>query len=333
MPYRSIFLTVVFAVFSIVFCSGQTLISGYVKETGTEQPLIGASVFFDGTTLGTVTNRNGFFELKKREEMTATLVVSHIGYKTALFDSVQANMGVVYLKPKLIELNEVVLEEDIWDRKKKMRIFLREFLGETRAARETTIANPQDLILHYSNSEKTMYAFANVPLQIKNEYLGYEINYVLENFKLIFSNSEKLDPKIERTFNTGKSFFVDKKGAKSIRRRKKVYQGSTLHFMRSLYQKKLKEESFKVYRNAFETDSYSVLLLEHSKTGIALVSCKEKELYITYLDSFGSLMKMEGNVFFIDSFGNHTSKKPILFGGDMGTKRIADLLPLDYEEQ
>lgn len=328
-----ILLAVVFALFSIVFCSGQTLVSGFVKEAGTEQPLIGASVFFDGTTLGTVSDQNGFFELKKREEMTAPLVISHIGHKTVLFDSVPKNMGVIYLEPRLFELEEVVLEEDIWDRKKKMAIFLREFLGETRAARETTIANPQDIILHYSKSEKTMFAFAKAPLQIKNAFLGYDIRYVLEDFKLVFSEVEKMNPQIERTLNTGKSFFVDKQGPKSIRRRAKVYQGSTLHFMRSLYNSKLKEENFKVYKNTFETDPYSVFTLEHSKSGFARVSCQENELYITYLDSFGSLMEIEDRVFYIDSFGNHTSKEPVLFGGAMGTKRIADLLPLDYQEE
>src|SRR5690606_29948072 len=56
-------------------------VRGTVTEEGTGQPLAGASVYIKGTTVGTVTNATGVFEIGVADE-DAVLVFSYTGKKT-----------------------------------------------------------------------------------------------------------------------------------------------------------------------------------------------------------------------------------------------------------
>lgn len=92
---KKLFNIVVFGVFVVLSVSAQQRFSGRVV-TEDEEPLIGASVQVDGTTLATVTDELGHFEL--RAEANATLTVSYAGYVTR---QVAASQGM-----------QVVLEKD-----------------------------------------------------------------------------------------------------------------------------------------------------------------------------------------------------------------------------
>ncbi|MFB6342031.1 carboxypeptidase-like regulatory domain-containing protein [Saccharicrinis sp. FJH62] len=76
-------LTLVFALFILsVSISAQTLVKGIVKEIqgDKEVPLPFANVYIEGTTLGTTTNFDGYYEIKL-EPGTYTISFSFIGYE------------------------------------------------------------------------------------------------------------------------------------------------------------------------------------------------------------------------------------------------------------
>ena len=58
----------------------QRTVSGSVIDAETEEPLIGASVLVEGTTIGTISDINGLFTLEVPKDAT-TLVVSYTGYQ------------------------------------------------------------------------------------------------------------------------------------------------------------------------------------------------------------------------------------------------------------
>ncbi len=60
----------------------QTKISGTVTDEENGDPLIGAGIIIKETGAGTVTDYDGYFELKIKEELPVTLKVSYIGYLT-----------------------------------------------------------------------------------------------------------------------------------------------------------------------------------------------------------------------------------------------------------
>lgn len=69
--------------FSLIQIYGQE-ITGYVYEKddkGKKIPLVGSNIFWQGTQIGTTSNYDGYFKLKRPEKIPALLIVSYIGYK------------------------------------------------------------------------------------------------------------------------------------------------------------------------------------------------------------------------------------------------------------
>ncbi|HET6528571.1 MAG TPA: TonB-dependent receptor [Balneolaceae bacterium] len=82
-------------------------ISGRVLDQQTQQPLMGVNIIVPGTTIGTATNNQGYFELTPSHEIEK-LQISYIGYisKRIKIDEDQEFLNIL-LKPDNVALNEV----------------------------------------------------------------------------------------------------------------------------------------------------------------------------------------------------------------------------------
>ena len=58
------------------------ILKGIVIDKSTQEPLIGASVQIKGTTMGTITDIDGRFELKDLKNGQYTLIVSYVSFRT-----------------------------------------------------------------------------------------------------------------------------------------------------------------------------------------------------------------------------------------------------------
>ncbi|WP_233145481.1 SusC/RagA family TonB-linked outer membrane protein [Labilibacter marinus] len=85
----------------------QTVITGKVTDT-TGAPLPGVTVFFTGTTSGTITDIDGKFSLKKAVEGNSMLTFSFIGMKTQEVDVAEKTEVNVTMEPDAVGLEEVV---------------------------------------------------------------------------------------------------------------------------------------------------------------------------------------------------------------------------------
>lgn len=83
----------------------QMKVTGVVINEDDGEPVIGASIVVKGTTVGTITDLDGKFELEA--DKNAKLVVSYVGLKT-LETTAQANMRVV-LSSDAQELDDVIV--------------------------------------------------------------------------------------------------------------------------------------------------------------------------------------------------------------------------------
>jgi len=83
-------------------------ISGKVTEAATGEPITGASVFIQGTTVGTTTNIEGEFTLDVPAN-AKTLTVSYIGMATATVEIGRQRTFNVQLKESVSELDEVMV--------------------------------------------------------------------------------------------------------------------------------------------------------------------------------------------------------------------------------
>ncbi|MEM9362407.1 MAG: carboxypeptidase-like regulatory domain-containing protein [Bacteroidota bacterium] len=323
-------ITFFFCLLSHVSVFSQELISGQVVNAASNQPLSDVSVFYNGTTLGTTTDDNGYFEIVLPKGLSAPLIISFIGFESLEINKVAPkDLGILQLKPKTVVLEGVILDEDIWSLEKKAAIFKKEFLGTSRAAQKSRILNLQDVIFKFSQSEKTLYAFSDVPISIDNPYLGYSVSCILEYFEINFDNIERRNPTISSTMFSCRTLYKEYEGGEFEKKRKKAYQGSVLHFMRSLSKKELAKEKFKIYRGGFQIDSYSQLKVKPLKHFVE-VSAFERDFYIRFNDGKVSFMKCKTPIFFIDEYGNDSPNRSVFFGGHMGTHRMADFLPSSY---
>lgn len=243
-----------FFLFFSISSFSQVLFEGVIKDAATKEVLQGASIYVPNSTRGTYSDFEGKFSLEL-PITTKEIVISFVGYSTIktnidLSDGNNVNKT-IYLREIKNELNEVVFikqkQDKNWER--MFQVFKTHFIGNSEIAREAEILNPEDVIL---NEEKTpgkykLMANANRPLQIKNKITGYIISYELIQFNHIVIGHNQI-----YTFYLGYPFFKDitneeKLNIKRVeKKRLEAYLGSSMHFIRALYNDKLLEEGFNV---------------------------------------------------------------------------------------
>ncbi len=218
----------------------QITISGTILSTN-NTPLDGASVYLNNTTIGTITNEKGFFELNFNEG-NYMLIVSFLGYKTyqkTITFTENTSDITIYMEENSEFLDEVEVKKNLYDEDWKYNLtrFKKIFLGRSKLARGCNITNEKDLRFDFDYKTNTLTAIARKPLQIKHNALGYLITYDLVEFTV----------KGNQSFFSGYAQYKNLR--KGIRRKWKknrqiAYKGSRMHFLRSLLNKELKKDGF-----------------------------------------------------------------------------------------
>ncbi|MGC8747992.1 MAG: TonB-dependent receptor [Candidatus Kapaibacteriota bacterium] len=101
--------------FLVLFCIGSKLFAyelvGFVFDSTSRKPLVGATIRLEGTNFGSLTNKDGKFVLSKVPKGKYTLIVSYVGYQTSRSTVYVPSRDtlVFYMLPRLIETNELVV--------------------------------------------------------------------------------------------------------------------------------------------------------------------------------------------------------------------------------
>ncbi|RYG21233.1 MAG: carboxypeptidase-like regulatory domain-containing protein, partial [Chitinophagaceae bacterium] len=221
------------------------VISGTVRDS--KEVLPGAAIYVSGYKIATVTNGDGKFTLPKLAPGNYDILVQMIGY-VPLKKSVAITDKSVIVELKLIEsttkLNEVVIKPDP-DRAYYLMLFKDFFIGKTPNATQCKILNSYVLEFDYDKRERLLTAKASDFLVIENQVLGYRIKYLLEQFNYNFN--ERI------LFYAGYPTFEEMKGGNAkqkrwAKNREIAYNGSSQHFFNSLYENKVDEEGFIIYK-------------------------------------------------------------------------------------
>ena len=330
---KSLFQYLIILFSSSIFA--QFTVSGYVYDSSTKEPLLGVSIFYDGSTIGTITNDKGYFQLTTSGRMAGNLIFNFLGYESVILSEIKnKDLGAIALNEKPLELKEIVLLPDTWSRRKKLRIFRKEFLGSTNASYKCKILNEEDIRFYYNATENRLYAYAKKPILIENKYLGYRVTYNLVDFEADFFNQVGDEsPVTKSTYMAGTLFFKDLNTTKSKKKypknRESNYYGSGIHFMRSLASQNLAAEGFSIFKKGFQVNPKEVFsVLEIG--GLTQVIQRFEKLSITFKNE-QSFIQVKENPYYIDDYGNHLPSRNISFGGKIGELRAANLLPLDYK--
>lgn len=236
-------------------CYAQSVITGRVIDKTDKKPVAQATVFLNNTVVATSTNKEGVFILNNVRQGQYTLFVTFVGYKpykTIIQIPDNVKVPLIELTIDVSQLQEVVITS-----KKKFRlspyypVFVHEFLGQTKFARQCKILNPKVLHFTFDDDTKILSVHSTQFLEIENDALGYNIKYLVNTF-------EKTQ---ETLFYQGPSFFEEMKGTPEKEQqwrinRMQTYLPSVIHFLRSILANNMEQEGFKANKLYRELNPY-----------------------------------------------------------------------------
>ena len=348
MNIRSLFLLLL--VFPLM-ASGQYHISGRVTDILTHQPVANANVFLSSATAAAKTNEDGIFTITNVHGGHYDLVASFVGYVT-YHQEVNVNADInkleLQLEAKITTLSEVKIGPDKdWD--KNYQYFKRQFLGASDDAGDVKILNPQILSFHNDKKTREFTAGAYGFLEMENKALGYKIHYLLNNMTAVTRSYNEVS-----LYYEGAPSFEELPGKPSEvkrwkRKRLEAYQGSEMHFLRSVIANRVKEEGFMVRRlirrnnpdypdrtsqkyldtlvdTALRVKDYFRFTDQKGEYALTFNNC----LYITYHGQLSIITFAETYVYF-DSNGVVINPRAAIISETWADSRMAATLPVDYE--
>jgi hypothetical protein len=221
---------------SSFMAGAQFNVSGRVIDSASKEPMVGASVYCQNTTIGTATNKQGEFSLNLKSG-GYELIITYTGYVTKLIRISHTDEKIpdIELIKEEKSLGEVVIKssnevKDGWE--KYGTFFLENFIGSTPNSAKCKLLNPEVLKFYFLKKSNKLRVLATDPLQIENRALGYNLRYQLDSFIYYYNTDLNL--------YRGYCLYTEMEGEDSLKKewtanRTKTYYGSKLHFMRSYY--------------------------------------------------------------------------------------------------
>ena len=342
-----------FIAFTVLFwccCyASAQIFTGVVCEKDTKEPIPYVYVYFDGTSINTLTDTLGKFKLETKSVINAKLVLQHLSYQTSIIERPFEGLpDTLYLEEKLFLLGEVTVQADRFSRKQKMKAFREQFLGVTNAGRSCTIFNEDDVYLTYNATTRRLIAFADVPVIVINNYLGYKVIYTLMDFYAEYKYADMNYNDLQKTFFSVTSSFIDLNpySAKIMQRRKEAYKNSTHFFFKCFVNNSLAENGFEIFNKGFgfNPEKYFAIIDASSQKKVTILPGtdinKEQMLFgegpsaiISVFNRFTgkSTIHFLTNSFLVDRYGYVDCMDKIVFTGQLGESRAGDMLPREYE--
>ncbi len=221
--------------FPLYVSFSQNIKGSIVNDTG--HRLSNVNIYLDGTKTGTVSGEDGSFMIELPAHSGGNLVFQKEQYETYSISSSQIlnrTLKVVLNKTNEIEEIEIIpYTEEAY--KNFITYFLDNFIGYDRE--NVKIKNQRSLKFAYDKKNNTLKVKAPKTLLIENKNLGYEIEYNLISFSADFGS--------QMVNYTGTSFFRETKESQKVKlNRLNAYDGSLLHFFRSIYKNTIPDDRF-----------------------------------------------------------------------------------------
>ncbi len=347
------------------------IIRGTVSDWLTRQPIPGVVVYLDGTSVHTVTDARGEYELSTEKWINTSVVFYHPVYRAQAFPYPYTELlDKLQMLGQMQEEAEEMPREELFSRQDMLEVFRHYFFGNTPAGKTCTIHNEEEIVLWYDTPTASLHASSKKPLKITNPYLGYELWYEIETFRVKYDpETEGLPTQPGRV--TGKKPLLGETPADSYRleakthyftdlapddeiireRRNSLYQGSSIHFLQELSRERIaspgnKKTDFKFidpFMNRVDpgklftvTDSLQMKLIKLSP-GMDLENKQEeysRPLYgfcrLLYKNRYYSSIIFFNPKFRVDDYGNADMDAGLLFQGSMAPRCVGEILPRNY---
>ncbi|MDY0930998.1 carboxypeptidase-like regulatory domain-containing protein [Chryseobacterium sp. CFBP8996] len=221
-----------------MICPFYVLLSQTIKGTvvnDIDKPIANVSIYLDGTKTGTTSAADGSFSITSNHNNS--LVFQKDDYETFTVNTSEVlnkKLKVVLIKAKEIE-EVVIIPFTEATYRNYINFFLDSFIGYDKE--NVRIKNQRTLKFSYDKTNKVLRVKAPQTLIIENKNLGYIIDYNLQDFVADFEN--------KTTRYIGTSFFKETKSTVKVKlNRMNAYDGSQVHFFRSVFANKVADEGF-----------------------------------------------------------------------------------------
>ena len=117
---------------ALTFSQVDGIVNGYIYDSKSQLPLLGANVIIEGTEKGAISDENGFFQISEIKPQSYNLLVSYVGYQSKkIFNIIIKSKGnqtlEIYLLESAQELDEVVLFESPFKKSKETPLSINTF--------------------------------------------------------------------------------------------------------------------------------------------------------------------------------------------------------------
>jgi hypothetical protein len=308
---------------SLLRVNGQ-IIKGTVINKETKEKVVFATIYFNGTFVGTHSDQEGNFKLNIDKYASRPLTVSALGYYSETITDYQTGKSLlISLKPKVFELKEVVINAKA--REKNLRMFKENFLGTSDNAVRCEILNEKDITITFEND--TLRAYASKPVQIINRELGYKETYYLDAF---WFHSKK-----NAFFISGSMVFNEDLGRDKSKKefyqtnREHTYMGSRMHFFRALWEDDLADQGY-ILKNIGEAEP------QYSNIVVSPDSIKKYLRFKGMLGIKDNLRLTTSWITFLKEYvffdkNGYFDPYAISWDGAMAKQRVGDLLPYEFK--
>lgn len=371
---------------------GQTKLTGLLFDAQNNSPIDFATIYINGTTNGTISDSSGFFKLEN-VKIPCKLIVSHVGYITqsvSLSNPLPQLLNLP-LTPREIIVEEVKVSDKNL-RESNLSTFRNYFLGTDVWGKYATIENEDALIftrdfetkyislenkqlpdLFFNpvpeftyNDDSTMASYnaptdlranSNKPLIINLPLLGYNLYVNLVSFIHGYNSTLNAEESSTLGFYYFKPIIPETK-RDSIRINKnriKAYYNSSTHFCRSLFNKCLEKNGYRVFEKITSKQNNKTHLKEIKLDSCLIIKGNQAEVvglnnrcfYIFYhhrLDGTpidltikkGILSPVQTVLYFMADTciirdDGTTPGNSLAFDSFIGSKKAGAMLPDNYE--
>jgi len=243
-------------------------ISGKVIDAETLSPIPNSHVYISGTTIGTVTDDYGDFNINGLTLGRHTLVISHVGYELVPIDitliSKDAELGEIKMKIKIQETYSVEVnskKDAKW--KQNTRRFKKSVFGDFYKEDEIQIPNEYNINYRYTDipkdsAEKKLWLDMRLDitqkgngisidepfdLEIHNHYTGYILDYSIQDYSVGLQTGDYILGYMRFEEMTP----IDQSQKEEWKKnREKAYYGSLNHFFKTLLNGEFVKEGYAV---------------------------------------------------------------------------------------
>lgn len=231
--------------------TAQIMVSGTVIDANSKEGLPSANVYVNNTSIGVFTDSLGKFKMSVPNTGSIDLIVSHLAYqkKTLMVLPGASERLTIEMIPKDYTLNEVIIQG-----KKNSPATIRNWIdlfsitligNYPEVSSQCRITNPEVLHFYYNKLTNDLNVFARSPLLIENLALGYLIRLELDQFVYNFRQHDVL---FKYSLFFENLVMSDIRMEQVMKRRKSIYTGSNMHFMRALFNDSVEAEGFSIYK-------------------------------------------------------------------------------------